>query len=166
MQLNQQTDFAFRLLMYLADQSVREVETDDPARPSGKPAALPTIRGIADYFGISYNHLMKVANALAARGYIKARRGKGGGLTLARPAGSISLGAVARDMEGHWDLVECFNEGGDCRIAPSCRLAPILGEALDAFWGVLDRYSLADIAHLPPDDLPLTFHRHAPRDIQ
>lgn len=163
MQLNQQTDFAFRLLMYLADHAARHNARGANAEET---IALPKIREIADYFEISYNHLMKVANALAARGYVKARRGKGGGLALARAESSISLGAVARDMEGHWELVECFSTTGDCRIAASCRLAPVLGEALEAFWAVLDRYTLADIAHLPPGDLPLTFHRHGPPTTQ
>ena len=163
MQLNQQTDFAFRILMYLADHAARH---DARATSAEEPITRPTIREIADSFEISYNHLMKVANALAARGYVRARRGKGGGLALARPESSISLGAVARDMEAHWDLVECFSATGDCRIAASCRLAPILGEALEAFWAVLDGYTLADIAHLPPGDRPLTFHRHGPATTQ
>ncbi len=170
MQLNQQTDFAFRLLMYLADHAARnapkEATTNAAATGATTATALPKIREIADYFDISYNHLMKVANTLAARGYVKARRGKGGGLALARSESCISLGAVARDMEGHWELVECFGETGDCRITASCRLAPILGEALEAFWAVLDRYTLADIAHLPPGDTPLTFHRNRPQRTQ
>ncbi|WP_322522101.1 Rrf2 family transcriptional regulator [Guyparkeria halophila] len=170
MQLNQQTDFAFRLLMYLADQATRNATTKAATERTTDEAtattALPKIREIADYFDISYNHLMKVANTLAARGYVKARRGKGGGLALARPESCISLGAVARDMEGHWELVECFGTTGDCRITSSCRLAPILGEALEAFWAVLDHYTLADIAHLPPGETPLTFHRHPPQHTQ
>ncbi|WP_410473378.1 RrF2 family transcriptional regulator [Guyparkeria sp. TX1] len=166
MQLNQQTDFAFRLLMYLADHAASNTASETTTDGATAPTALPKIREIADYFGISYNHLMKVANTLAARGYVKARRGKGGGLALARPESSISLGAVARDMEGHWELVECFGKAGDCRITASCRLAPILGEALEAFWAVLDRYTLADIAHLPPGETPLTFHRQPPQRTQ
>ncbi|MFI9652158.1 Rrf2 family transcriptional regulator [Guyparkeria sp. GHLCS8-2] len=166
MQLNQQTDFAFRLLMYLADHAARNTAMEATTEGVTATTALPKIREIADYFDISYNHLMKVANTLAARGYVKARRGKGGGLALACPESSISLGAVARDMEGHWELVECFGEASDCRITTSCRLAPILGEALEAFWAVLDRYTLADIAHLPSGDAPLTFHRHPPQRTQ
>ncbi len=166
MQLNQQTDFAFRLLMFLADHAARNTAAETGHADHTVTPARPTIRAIADYYGISYNHLMKVANALASRGYITARRGKGGGLSLARAEEAISLGAVARDMEAHWDLVECFGPSGDCRITASCRLAPILGEALDAFWTVLDRYTLADIAHLPPRDAPLKFHRRPPSSIR
>ncbi|MFO7808035.1 RrF2 family transcriptional regulator [Guyparkeria sp.] len=162
MQLNQQTDFAFRVLMYLAKQAERN--SPNAAQEEVAPVAvLPTIREIADYFDISYNHLMKVVNTLVTRGYVKARRGKGGGLALARPEEAISLGAVARDMEGHWELVECFGAASDCRITSSCRLAPILGEALEAFWAVLDHYTLADIVHLTSGETPLTFHRQPPQ---
>ncbi|MFO7582853.1 RrF2 family transcriptional regulator [Guyparkeria sp.] len=155
MQLNQQTDLAFRILIYLANQ---------PRRSGGDSAnadapALPKIREIADYFGVSYNHLMKVANLLATRGYVRARRGKGGGLELARAPETISLGEVARDVECHWHLVECFGQGSRCPIRNGCRLAPIFAEALEAFWTVLDRHSLADIARVSGVEMPITLHR-------
>jgi len=148
-QLNRQTDYAFRILIYLADH----------AEASKNSSARPKIREIAAYFNVSYNHLMKVANTLVTHGYVESRRGKGGGLALARAPNAISLGAVARDIEGHWELVDCFGETTACRIAPTCQLAPILAEALATFWDVLDRYTLADIAHLPSADAPVTFHQ-------
>ena len=155
MQLNQQTDFAFRLLIYLAEHATASQAREAPARPK--------IREIAAYYRVSYNHLMKVANALATHGYVESRRGKHGGLTLAREPEAITLGAVARDIEGHWEVVECFGTTTDCPLAQGCRLAPILAEALEGFWAVLDRYTLADIAHLPGAESPLTFHRSSPK---
>ena len=155
MQLNQQTDFAFRILIYLTDHAA--------GTTGGDTAARPKIREIADFYRVSYNHLMKVANALATHGYVRSRRGKHGGLALAREPEAIRLGAVARDIEGHWEVVECFGTTTDCPLANGCRLAPILAEALEGFWAVLDRYTLADIAHLPAAESPLIFHRPTPR---
>ncbi len=157
MQLNQQTDLAFRILIYLANQS----RWTDGGAESTQTPALPKIREIADYFEVSYNHLMKVANLLASRGHVHARRGKGGGLELARAPEDISLGEVARDVECHWELVDCFGDEPRCPIRGGCRLAPILAEALDAFWGILDRHSLADISRLNGSHAPIAFHRPA-----
>ena len=154
MQLNQQTDFAFRILIYLAEHAATRQAADAPARPK--------IREIAGFYRVSYNHLMKVANALATHGYVTSRRGKSGGLTLAREPEAISLGAVARDIETHWEVVECFGTTTDCPLAHGCRLAPVLREALEGFWATLDRYSLADIAYLSTGESPLIFHRARP----
>jgi len=152
MQLNQQTDFAFRILMYLAAHAAEH-------EASREAVARPKIREIASFHGISYNHLMKVANALATHGYVQSRRGKSGGLALAREPGDISLGAVARDIEAHWEVVECFGTTSDCPLARGCGLAPILGKALEGFWDVLDGYTLADITHRQTQEARVDFHR-------
>ena len=45
-------------------------------------------------------------------------------------------------------VAECFGEtGGDCHIAPDCRLRGVLREAVDAFYAVLDRYTLEDLVN-------------------
>jgi len=45
-------------------------------------------------------------------------------------------------------VAECFGEhGSKCSIAGVCRLQGVLGEAVNAFYGVLDRYTLADLVH-------------------
>lgn len=156
MQLNQQTDFAFRILIYLADHA-------DANKASGNQLGRPKIREIAAFYRVSYNHLMKVANALATHGYVSSRRGKSGGLALARAPEAISLGDVARDIEAHWEVVECFGTASDCPLAHGCRLAPILTEALDGFWAALDKYTLADIAFRPTAESPIEFyHRQDP----
>ena len=45
-------------------------------------------------------------------------------------------------------MAECFGEsGGDCHIAPNCRLRGVLGEAVTAFYAVLDRYTVEDLVN-------------------
>jgi Rrf2 family nitric oxide-sensitive transcriptional repressor len=83
---------------------------------------------------------------LSQLGYLQTIRGKGGGLRLGRPAASIRIGQLVRDTEEDFGLVECFHrEGRPCVVEPACLLNDALGEALDAFIGVLDRYTLADL---------------------
>ena len=130
MRLTTYTDYGLRLLMYVA------LKDDE----------LATIQEVADAYGISKNHLMKVAYNLGLGGYLDTVRGRGGGLRLARPPETINLGDVVRRMEDDFALVECFEPTNVCSITRACRLKGILGEALKAYLSVLDKYSLADLA--------------------
>jgi Rrf2 family nitric oxide-sensitive transcriptional repressor len=134
MRLTIYTDYSLRLLMYLALAGDR----------------LATIGQVAAAYGISKNHLTKVAHQLGVAGYIETVRGKGGGLRLARRAGEIGLGEVVRHAEPDMALVPCFPPvNGDCPILPRCGLRHVLDEARMAFLGVLDRYTLADLVRAP-----------------
>ena len=130
MRLTLQTDYALRVLMYLA------------ANQHG----LVTIADAAGKFGISRNHLMKVAHVLGTRGYIETVRGRSGGMRLAKPAGEINIGRLARDLENDSAFLECFPGGqGNCLITPSCRLKGLMSAALEAFYSSLDRHTLAGL---------------------
>jgi Rrf2 family nitric oxide-sensitive transcriptional repressor len=124
------TDYSLRLLMYLA------LKVD----------GLATISDIAESYGISKNHLMKVAYQLGAAGYIETVRGKRGGLRLARPAASIGLGEIVRHTEPDLALMPCFKPlDGACAIRRCCVLKKALEKARAAFLDVLDDYSLSDL---------------------
>lgn len=129
MHLTLQTDYALRMLMYLA------VHRDRPCRVSD----------VAADYGISRNHLLKVALKLGRLGYLTTARGRTGGIALARRPQDINLGEVVRHMEDGFDLTECMGRGGRCAITPACRLKGVVGRALDAFLGVFDGVTLADL---------------------
>ena len=129
MRLTRHTDYAVRLLMFLA---LRDGQ-------------LGTIREVANAYGISHNHLVKVAHELQRNGYLHTVRGKGGGLRLALPPGRIMLGDLVRIMEPDLKMAECFGEDNQCVITPSCQLRFVLNDALQSFLAVLDRYSLEDV---------------------
>jgi Rrf2 family nitric oxide-sensitive transcriptional repressor len=135
MRLTTLTDFSLRMLIHLAV----------------KPEGRVTIAEVAKAYGISENHLMKVAHLLGQAGYVTTLRGRGGGLTLARPAAEITVGAVVRSMEPDMALVPCFADA-PCAILPACRLAHTLDAARQAFLGVLDATTIADLAQ-PQDAL-------------
>jgi Rrf2 family transcriptional regulator, nitric oxide-sensitive transcriptional repressor len=131
MQLTKFSDYSVRVLIFLAQQ----------------PAAHTTIRDISDAYEISESHLMKVVHQLAKRGYVKTVRGRGGGISLARPAAQISIGAIIRDIES-FTPVECFVPGYDasCMLYPNCGLRGALRTAQSAYLTTLDRVSLSDVA--------------------
>jgi Rrf2 family nitric oxide-sensitive transcriptional repressor len=125
MQLTRHTDYALRLLIYLA----------------GLDGARAQIAQVAQAQAISRTHLMKIANELARAGFIEAVRGRGGGIRLCRDPADINLAELVRAMEPACPLVEC----GSCRLVGSCTLPRALGEAASAFYAALAGYSLADI---------------------
>lgn len=130
MRLTRYTDYALRLLMFLGAHQDR----------------LCTIQQVADIYGISKNHLMKVAHQLGRAGYVETLRGRSGGLRLAKPPARIIVGDVVRITEEDFDLVECFNRTRNCcAITGACRLQGVFAEALDAYLAVLARYSLQDL---------------------
>lgn len=129
MKLTLYSDYSLRVLMYIARQEHR-VQIDE----------------IANFYGISKNHLTKVVNNLATLGYIETTRGRGGGIRIKMAPEEINIGALIRKTEEHFNLVECFDrETNTCPIAGICGLQGILGEALNAYLSVLDKYTLQDI---------------------
>jgi Rrf2 family transcriptional regulator, nitric oxide-sensitive transcriptional repressor len=133
MYLTRHADYTMRLLIHLAVQ----------------PGAT-TIGEIAHRFGISRNHLMKVANGATRAGYVEGVRGRAGGLKLAKKPSEINIGQVLRTVED-WNLVECFQSASNqCRISRGCGLQPVLKEAVEAFMAVLDCYSLEDVTRKRP----------------
>jgi len=130
MQLTSYTDYALRVLIYLATARDRQA----------------TITEIADFYNISRNHLVKVVHQLGSKGFVKTTRGKGGGLALQRPPGTILIGDVVRSMETHFNWVECFDPVQQhCRLLPSCGLRHLLARAGNAYFQVLDASTLADL---------------------
>jgi Rrf2 family nitric oxide-sensitive transcriptional repressor len=133
MRLTLQTDYALRLLMYLAVQGDRR----------------SSIGEIAAQYGISENHLMKVTQRLAGLGYVDALRGRHGGLRLGQLPEEIRIGDVVRDMEPDFTLVECFGPENECVITPACTLRHVLDEAQTKFMSVLDGYTLKQLVARP-----------------
>lgn len=129
MQLTRYTDYSLRVLIYLSLHQDKTVTIDE----------------INEYYQISRNHLMKVVHDLSLKGFINTSRGKHGGMRLAREPDQIVIGDVVRQMEPHFNIVECFSEDhGPCRVVPVCSLKAVLDDALEQFLVHLDGFTLAD----------------------
>lgn len=129
MRLSLQTDFALRTLMFLAAHEGHH-----------------SIAAISSGYGISKNHLMKVAQRLVAEGFVRSLLGRGGGLMLARPAAAINVGSVVRVMEDVGTFVECFDPAiNRCVATPVCGLRHALAGGVEAFMAHLDGFTLAHL---------------------
>ncbi|GAA4771191.1 nitric oxide-sensing transcriptional repressor NsrR [Stakelama sediminis] len=129
MRLSVQTDYALRTLMFLAVKDGHH-----------------SIAEIAHAYGISKNHLMKVAQRLAAEGFVEGVRGRSGGLKLTRPANALNVGSIMRIMEDTGTFVECFDAAtNSCVVTPACGLRHALAGALEAFARHLDQFTIADL---------------------
>ncbi len=135
MKLTDYTDYSLRVLIYVA------VHPDESV----------TIQQISDAFGISRNHLVKVVQNLGQKGYLQTMRGRSGGIRLGRPPGAINLGELVRATEPDFGQVECFRAGNRCVITDACGLRGILRQALQAYFDVLDGYSLQNLVNDPDE---------------
>lgn len=124
------TDYALRVLMYLG----------------ARPGELAKTRDIAESFGVSEAHLVKVVHHLGTIDVVETVRGRGGGVRLASPPSAINIGDVVRQTEADQALVECFDpQTNTCPLTSACVLQGALDEALEAFFDTLDSYTLADL---------------------
>ena len=137
MRLTKQTNYAFRILMYCATNTDR----------------LSRVAEIAKAYQVSEPFLFKILQPLTEGGLIETVRGRNGGVRLAQPAADISLLDVVRLTEDNFSMAECFdNDASECPLLDTCKLSAALREALNAFFEVLAKYSIADLAR-PSDTL-------------
>jgi Rrf2 family transcriptional regulator, nitric oxide-sensitive transcriptional repressor len=129
MRLTLNTDFSLRVLIHVGLCG----------------GELTTINDIAQSFGISKAHLMKVVNDLSQKGYLETVRGRNGGIRLMREPRHINIGQVVRDTENQLAVIGCLERRGYCPIERACVLRSALQDATQAFLAVLDAYTLADL---------------------
>ncbi len=131
MQLKKYTDYALRVLIFTSMKTNNE---------------LSSIKEISETFSISQHHLGKIVFNLNKLGYIETVRGRNGGIRLAHCPENINIGEIVRKLEQDFYLLECFDKDTNhCIISPACKLKHALNEALEAFFKVLDNYTLKDL---------------------
>ncbi|MBL0372249.1 Rrf2 family transcriptional regulator [Rhizobium sp. KVB221] len=129
MQLTTFTDYGLRMLMYLAAQ----------------PEQQCSVREVADHYGISRNHLVKVAHRLSQLGFIDSTKGRGGGIRLSGEPASMRLGDIVLKLEPNMHIVECFDKSTNCcAITAICKAKDFFRQANQAFIDVLNKYTLSD----------------------
>lgn len=134
MQLRLKTDFALRVLLYLAHRE----------RTTGE--RLPVrVEAVANAYDISKEHLVKVVQQLATHGWVVTKAGRGGGLQLAVEPGTIEVVDVIEAFEERRGVLECVETPRACILEPGCGLRRLLMRAEDAFYDSLAGVTVADL---------------------
>lgn len=132
MKLRLQTDYALRVLIYLA-----------------RSGEISRVDAIAEAYDVSREHLVKVVQALSRHGYTETRSGRGGGVRLAQLPADIDVADVVGAFEGRQGVLECVAEPQVCVLEPGCRLRRKLIAAEAAFYDELAGTTLADLVARP-----------------
>ncbi len=129
MQISKFSDYAFRALIYLSNNTDK----------------LCTVEELAAHLEASPHHMKKVVHKLASTDYIVSLKGRSGGLRLGLPPEEINLGEVLTFTEENLNLFECFSSNRCPMISGGCKLKNISHNALSKFIKEFSAYSLADI---------------------
>lgn len=130
MQLSKFTDYAFRTLIYLAENREENIN----------------INILAEKMNISIDHLKKIVNKLGKTEYITTIKGRNGGIKLGIEPKDINLGDILKVTEENMSIVECMNLRGNCPlIIKDCKLKKVISNSLEAFIDEMSKYTLEDI---------------------
>jgi Rrf2 family protein len=117
------------------------------------PGSLAQAADIAKTNSISKKFLDHILTELRRAGLVYAKKGKGGGYALARPAHDIRVGAIVRALDGPLAPIACasvtaFRRCDDCDDQKACAIRLIMIEARNAIANVLDHRTLAELRTL------------------
>ncbi|MCE1228613.1 MAG: Rrf2 family transcriptional regulator [Firmicutes bacterium] len=120
--------------------------------PGGEPIQVATV---AANMGLPAAFLAKVVNRLASHGLVTTRRGRHGGVVLARPAQLISLAEILQAVEGDdWDK-GCFLGHKSCLVSDcQCPMPLPWRERIEDFKVQMAQTSLANLGCYAPQGIP------------
>jgi len=131
MQITRATDYAVRVMVYLA------------TLPEETRIAAPAV---ASGIGAPVSFVSKVLQKLVQRGMVTSHRGAGGGFELAIDPKDVSLLNVVEMVEGPLQINLCLPGKASCDRASWCGAHPIWADAQTALKSVLASASIAQLA--------------------
>jgi Rrf2 family protein len=114
------------------------------------PDEIALVADIAATNNISKKFLDGILLDLRNAGFLRSKRGPGGGYSLARPAHEILIGPVIRVLDGPLAPIACasrtaFQPCDDCTDLATCSVRLIMTDVRDAMSKILDTTTLADL---------------------
>lgn len=136
--LNKKTQYALRALAYLAEKKTKE------------PVLISEISEVKQ---IPLKFLESILLQLRKEGILESKKGKGGGYYLSLPPEKISLARIIRLIHGPIAMLPCvslyFYERCKNCDEKNCGLHDTMIEVRDATLKILEKKTVADLAHLP-----------------
>src|SRR5436305_14577661 len=124
----------------------------DPGIASEMGWSMLQISELASKEKLTSKFLEQIFTQLKAAGYVKSRRGKFGGYSLARPMNRIKFGEIIRLIEGPLAPIRCVSQMSyarcSCPDEAHCGLRMLMFDVRNAISTVLDRHTLADIVEI------------------
>ncbi len=133
MRLSTRARYALRMMLQVARASAK-----------GKSVSMSAIARETD---ISKSYLEQLAIPLKAAGLLHGRTGRAGGYVLLRPASEIRIREIVEATIGQVDLVECVGDPKQCTRSHDCETRLIWVLFASRLRGMLEEYSLADLAN-------------------
>lgn len=105
------------------------------------------INEIAAAQAIPLRFLEVILNQLRSAGFVKSKRGAGGGYLLAREADRVTVGEIIQFMEGPQVPVACMSDKNErgCSLHGNCVFIGMWKRAADAVSDVYNRISFQDL---------------------
>ena len=100
MHINLESDYAVRIVQYLAQSNERR-----------------DAQSIADSTCVSLRFTLKIMRKLVAADIVQSFKGAHGGYTLSRPASSITLRQLIEAVEGPYRFSRCVDNGYACNCS-------------------------------------------------
>jgi Rrf2 family protein len=113
------------------------------AAAGGRPLL---VKEIADACDLPAPYLAKIVNALARKGMVSTQRGIGGGVTLAKDAGKITLWDLCEAMDDPITQKKCMLGTAECSDERACPAHKFWTAQRARQWEFLERTTLADVA--------------------
>ena len=102
--LTKETDYAIRALIHIAAESER----------------CSTASAISEREGIPWLFLRRVLQKLAAAGFLRSTKGRGGGFLLIKRPERITMLDVIQTFQGEVEMNHCLVRGIPCCNRPTC----------------------------------------------
>lgn len=128
MKLTKTTDFALRLIVYLAENDTTH--------------AMPFL---SDQLHIPYNNLIKLVGKLAKAEIIETKQGKNGGVKLAKKAEAISFKDIIDTIDGPTTLSKCMSKDSSCELQTCCKIKPVISDIQDKINQILERTTIKNV---------------------
>jgi Rrf2 family protein len=108
------------------------------------------ISDIARRQGIPRRFLEIILLELKMQGFLRSKKGKGGGYELSKPPGQISVGKVMRTLEGPIAPLACVSKTAyerceDCPDEAACGVRILMKQVRDAIAAILDSTTFEDV---------------------
>lgn len=115
-------------------------------------SGVVSVATLAESEKLPYKFLENILAELRRAGYVESRRGKMGGVMLARPMHAIVMGDIVRLIDGKLAPIGCASETEyekcTCPDEAHCGLRMLMIDVRNAIASILDRFSLENVVEV------------------